>query len=349
MSKLSVMLVDLDEKYLMPIELKFIEELEDEIDIMVISDEDYLGQYFSSPKKIDVLLISEDLYSDEFLKHDIGNTFILTEEEVEDVYGGSNIHKIYKHTSVKKLYLEVMSKGASKSIKSVSNNEETRVLMLYSPCGGSGKTTVGTGIAAALMAMNKKVLYISTDSLQSFYFAQEEKYCKAGFDRLMISRDDRILDTLSDVVDNNSFDYLLPFRQSLSSLNVNLTDYKFLIDKIKETRIYDYIIVDSSTELTAEKSMLMNYSDKVMIVTGQRREDRLKLNSLFFNVDCSDESKYIFICNKYIENKENYLIKDEILNRCNITEYIEEFEEDKVNLQFLARNVHFNKLAYMLT
>jgi cellulose biosynthesis protein BcsQ len=349
MNKLSIMLVDLDEKYLMPIELKFIEELEDKVDIMIISDESYLKEYFSSPKKIDVLVINENLYTHEFEKHNIGNTFILIENEGEGSTENLNVHRIYKYKSVKKLYSDIMNNSVTKSMELLNKIEETKVFMIYSPSGGSGKTTVGIGLAAALTGVNRKVLYISTESLQSFYFVKTEKYCPSGFDKLMISREENILDSLDSVIDNNIFDYLLPFRQALSSINIKLSDYQFLIDKIKSSGKYDYIIVDTSTDLTAEKSMLMSKCDKVILLAGQGKEETIKLNSLLFNIDCSNESKFLFICNKYLQNKENHLIKDEFLNKCNIVEYIEYFNEENITVQFLANNVHFSKLAYMIS
>ena len=97
MNKLSIMLVDTDERYLMPIELKFIEELEDKIDIIVISDEGYLKEYFSTPRNIDILVINENLYSYEFEKHNIGNTFILTEKESQVGTENLSLHSIYNY------------------------------------------------------------------------------------------------------------------------------------------------------------------------------------------------------------------------------------------------------------
>lgn len=80
MSKLSIVLVDTDERYLIPLELKFIEELGNQADIMVITELKYLEEYFSSPRHIDVLLINEKLYSKDIEKHNIANTFLLLEQ-----------------------------------------------------------------------------------------------------------------------------------------------------------------------------------------------------------------------------------------------------------------------------
>ncbi len=349
MNKLSIMLVDTDERYLMPIELKFIEELEDKIDIIVISDEGYLKEYFSTPRNIDILVINENLYSYEFEKHNIGNTFILTEKESQVCTENLSLHSIYKYTSVKKIYSEIMNKRVTKSIANLDNRAESKVFMVYSPSGGSGKTTVAMGIAAALTNGSKKVLYINTESLQSIPFNRTNVFCKSGLEKLMLSRDENILSYLDESIVNETFDYLLPFRQALSSLNIKIPEYKFLIDKIKTSGKYDYIIVDTSSEFTTEKSMLMSSCNKVIIVTKQGKIECSKLNSLLFNIDCSDENKFVFICNMYLEDKENYLIKGDLLNKCNIVEYINYVNEENLDINVLSKNTNFNKIAYVVS
>lgn len=98
MSRLTVVMVDNDEIYLEPLELKFIEEYGDNAEIIVISDDNYLETYFSIPRNIDLLIINEYLYLDHIKRHKIRNTFILAEDEgsTEDF----TQNRIYKYTSV---------------------------------------------------------------------------------------------------------------------------------------------------------------------------------------------------------------------------------------------------------
>ncbi len=61
MANIKIILADTDERYLMPLERKFIDELEDKVDLIVITDRDYLKQYFETPQKLDILIINEEL------------------------------------------------------------------------------------------------------------------------------------------------------------------------------------------------------------------------------------------------------------------------------------------------
>lgn len=350
MSKLVVVLADEDERYLMPLELKFIEEFDDRAEIIVITDKEYLKSFFSIPQKIDILIINEGLYGQELGKQNIGNVFLLMESNFETGTEELNIKRIYKYTSVKEIYNEIINNSSSKVLNPICQQDKTTVIMTYSPCGGVGKTTITIGIAAAIAKTNKRILYINTESLQSFnYLFKNKSYQSNDFEKQLISHDKHILHSLQSSLGKEGFDYILPFKQATCSLNIHMEDYRYLIEQIKTSRLYDYVIVDTSTEFNSEKTMLMSYCDHVIIITAQDRVSTVKLDALLNNIDCSDKNKFIFVCNKYNEEKPNYLLKDDIINKCLINEYIKVFdtEESNVDVDFLANNGHFQKLAYM--
>jgi cellulose biosynthesis protein BcsQ len=351
MSKLGVVLVDTDEKYLMPLELKFIEEFEDRANIQVITDKEYFKTYFNSQQKVDILIINEELYSRDLEKHDIANLFILTEANTTNNTQNMSINRIYKYTSVKEIYNQVTSKTSIKSLKPVSENGNTKVIMIYSPVGGIGKTTVAMGMCAAISKCYKRVLYLNIETLQSFNFMLKDKrFCTNGLEKHMISREENIMDYFQGALGFELFSYLLPFKQSTASLNISIDDYKYLIEYIKATGEYDYIVVETSVDFTSEKTMMMSSCDKVIIVTGQDIVSVAKLDCLFNNIDCSDTNKFIFVCNKYYTERFNGLLDVNLIKKCSISEYIEWLDIDysKFNVEFLAINKNFQKLAYML-
>ena len=61
------------------------------------------------------------------------------------------------------------------------------------------------------------------------------------------------------------------------------------------------------------------------------------------------ENKFVFICNMYLEDKENYLIKGDLLNKCNIVEYINYVNEENLDINVLSKNTNFNKIAYVVS
>ena len=106
---LSIVLCDEDERYLVPLELKFTEEFGEKAEIIVITDKEYLKSFFSTPQNIDVLIINEDLYAEEYEKQDISNVFLLSEVDNSMQTENMILKRIYKYTSVKQIYNDVVN------------------------------------------------------------------------------------------------------------------------------------------------------------------------------------------------------------------------------------------------
>ena len=84
MTKINILIVDADERYVGPLERKYTMELKDKANIAVITDVNYLTVLFSNPQTFDILLINERLYNIDIEKHNIGNILIRTESEEEE-------------------------------------------------------------------------------------------------------------------------------------------------------------------------------------------------------------------------------------------------------------------------
>ncbi len=110
---LSIVLCDEDERYLVPLELKFTEEFGEKAEIIVITDKEYLKSFFSTPQNIDVLIINEDLYDEEYEKQDISNVFLLSEVDNSMQTENMILKRIYKYTSVKQIYNDVVNNMSS--------------------------------------------------------------------------------------------------------------------------------------------------------------------------------------------------------------------------------------------
>lgn len=326
MNKLKIVLADTDENYLAPLERKFIDEFENIGEIHVITDKEYLRQYFSAPQSLDILLIDETVFDMEMVKHDIGNIFILTEQSEKREFDNWNISYINKYTSVKEICSEVMDNMATDV--GLSAGESTKIIMVYSPIGGIGKTTVAAGLCGALAQKHKRVLFIGTDTLQTFgYLVEGGAVLAAGLEKYFVTHSENIYEELKPYIKKGLFHILPPFIRALSSLNITGSDYAYLIDKIKTTGEYDYIIIDSSSDFTEHTSLLMGKADYKLILVGQDRNSAGKLACLLNNIDCSDTSRYIFVCNKYRSDKENMLVTSEYLSKCRIKEYVD-FEDN---------------------
>ncbi len=349
MANIKIVLADTDDKYLMPLERKFIDGLEDKADLIVITDPGYLKEYFSVPQRVDILIINEELYDAELERHNIASVFLLTEQELlNNSTGDVDANRIYKYTSVKEIYAEIIGKSSARS-ETLNTKEETKILMMYSPIGGIGKTTVSAALCEALAKYQKKVLFIGIDSLQTIgSVIPQLPFMESGTEKLMIDKSEYVYEAVKTKIINRTFDILPPFHLSLPSLNIKVEDYVNLLNGIRDSKDYDYIIVDGATGFTEDLSRLMGVADHTIILAGQDKNAVYKLDCLLRNIDCSDNDRFVFVCNKYRNDRENFLLSGYMANICRVSEYIEFWSENNDSEERVpANNRSIQKLALM--
>ncbi|MCM1288719.1 MAG: AAA family ATPase [Clostridium sp.] len=334
MAEISIVIASLDRKYLSSLELSFTKKVASNVSLEIITDYEYLLNFFSIPRKIDCLIIDEDLYSEMVDKQHINCVFLFTEQTTDSLQRFNNIEYIYKFSSVKEIFHKVVGKmglDINNGKRDGSKSVKTSTIMVYSPIGGSGKTIVALGLANQLADLNKKVLYLNVQSLQDFQpMVGDYGYCENGFDRYLMRKDPNVAKEMQRSVVNVGFDCLRGFKGSMLSYGITDEHYIFLIQNLVESKMYDYIIVDSSTEFSSINSKIMSFSDKVVVVATQGRSEEYKINSFIHSIEYS-EDKFLFVCNKYAEKKKMLELP------YNMTEFLYEIEQPEVGYLDICR------------
>ena len=71
MGKKRVILADTEENVLSALEIKFLYELDESVELEIITDARYFEELFSKPQNVDVLVCGESLFDLELKKHNI--------------------------------------------------------------------------------------------------------------------------------------------------------------------------------------------------------------------------------------------------------------------------------------
>jgi len=324
MNRPLILLVDTDANYLIPLEEKITEELFGQVDLEVITDRTYFNSYFSTPRKIDTLIISEDLFSQELLRHNIENIFVLSEEMDESKKESDSVSKIFKYSSTKEILNQVLYK--SRDILNVqSTHKETQVIVVSSAIGGVGKTVCSMALASSLAKNHKRVFFLSTDNMQGFsYYLENKDTLPTSICRSFAENDEVLYKAVMPYIRNEIFSYLPPFSRNIMSLGLDNGIYPRLIKALKEAKEYDYIIVDSSISFDEFGAKLLNTADKVLVLVLQDSFSTYKTQYLVQNIDCRNSDKFIFVCNKFRRDAQNYYLDSAIGQQFIISEYIDE-------------------------
>lgn len=351
MAAITMLIVGQDIRYIEKLSLTFLEGLKDEVDLEVITDMDYFKEYAAVPRKIDVLIINENFISDDIMKQNIKLTVLLRTQE--HFLEKENTFSIYKFTPLQEIYYKILGKinNIFTWYDDNRNEVETSLVMVYSPIGGSGKTTVAMALSAVLSELGKKVLYLNTETIQNFQSFLDCKDCIAnGFERKIAMHDENLMSNFRGAVGTEGFDYVKPMRYSTVSYGIKPENYLYFIDRLTGMNFYEYIILEVPTAFDEYTSTLMEKSSAVITVLNQDSQAVYKAEKFLENIDYTDSNKFKFVCNKYKYKDDNHILKSNILSKCTVTEYVDydSMLEQVGNLYNIKKNNILKSTAYLM-
>lgn len=344
-----VLLADPDAKYLRPLELKFLEELSGKIELEVITEPDYLRQYFESPRTIDILIIDEQWYEDRLEQHNINRIFILADSRSLIVSRRTKQY-IFKYSSSNEIYRTVCRAMEGKLTEQDREKQKTKVVVVTSASGGTGKTTVALGLCANLAARMQRVLYIDAEHMNSFQCwlencvsLNEAVYADVQYDMNGVYR------RIKAYIGKEGFDYVPPLKAALVTLGISMNFYRTLLHEARESGDYDVIVVDTDTIFDEDKAFFMTFSDVLITVVNQTRSSVWAANELLKNVRTNSSEKYLFVCNNFDENNYNALVSSAENQSFIVNEYISHIKDyESSSLDKLKNNRDIQKLSYLV-
>ncbi|MBO7424780.1 MAG: AAA family ATPase [Clostridiales bacterium] len=299
MRKKRVVLLYQDTKYILPILSKLVEMYDEHCDFSLYSDTEIFEREIEKDNEIDVFITDKNIGREINSKLRITDVLLFTDEEKESSEQTSklNVQLVYKYLSVKEIINEICSCSVLRGIEE-AEGIVTDLIVVYSPIGGAGTTTMALGLSEALTNKHKKVLYINVGQLQNHAFRFKDK---TPLDDIAVKRfketDINFYEGIKSRIRTEGFFYLPPFPRCLSSLDLQYRHIVQAITKIRETGVYDYIVIDTSSELNECNSELMAQAENVMIVGKPDAESLYKLKVFFDAIDCTDKNKFRFVCN----------------------------------------------------
>lgn len=351
MAKPRIIIADTDINYIVPLQLKFVEDFFEKVDLEIITESEYFDTLFSIPQKADILIISDNLYSQDMQRHNITHIFVMDEQYEEEQTADLNINHIFKYTSIKEIFNEITSKSADVFNIEISAKEKTQIILVYSACGGAGKTTVAMGISGCLTKNYKRVLYINAGHLQAFQrlLDNETPIVSSDVYAKLAKASDNIYNEIKHVIRKEQFTYLPPFKAALMSLGLKYSLYEKIIHSAKKSNDYDYIVVDADSTFDEDIAQLFGIADKVIIVTEQTASAVYATNVLVSNVTGMSSEKYIFVCNNFKNDKDNALISPAFTMKFTVSDYIEHNARyDQLKCSDLVKDNGIQKIAFLV-
>lgn len=330
--KPKVIIADTDLEYIISLQLKFVKEYFNKIDLEIITDSEYFRKLFLTPQSADILIISEDLYTTDIQKHSISNIFVMMEKYEDGSTGELNINQIFKYSSIKEIFNEIAGKSGGVLNSNKNIVMDTQIILVTSAYGGAGKTTVSMGIASCLAKNHKKVLYLNASKMQMFQYYLENKTPLSSHEihSKLINPSDDLYGDIKHFIRLENFYYIPAFKTSLMSIGISFSIFRKIALSAKRSKEYDFIIIDVDTGLDEEIAKLYDVADKVVVVSEQSSNAIFTTNNLLSNLNGVTPERYIFVCNKFNPEKYNAIISPGATVKFSINEYVEEIQSNGV-------------------
>lgn len=327
-----------DEDYLMMLAEKLYLELDNSIQVNAISDYEYLFRYINQEKPEEqILILGQEYYLDNLELSGFDCIVLLDENEKMMRVVNSRFVTINPFLKLDAIYDFITSQTLLKDVLEKTKKKDTRLIAVYSPIGGSGKTTVAYGLSMAFAKAYKKVLYINPAPLQDFGFLfQNPDSLEPKLERMIAKQDGGTISLLLEAIRNYGFDYLPPARMSFATLGISLKDYVYVITELKRINKYDYIVIDMMSEFNVEMAQMIGQADQIVCIGLQDAYSAFRIKRFLDNIDAADMSRYIFLCNKYDEKHKDYMTNSSIKVKKQIA-YMPELEQaDKLTEEMKA-------------
>lgn len=351
MAKPRVIIADEDANYIIPLQFKFVKDFFDKIDLEIISEREYFDEFFSKPQNAEILIVSEELYESSLQRHNIGNIFLMSESQDEGQTGELNVNRLFKYTSIKEIFNEIIGKSAGALNIAVAEKKETQIILVTSAAGGVGKTTIAMGVAASLAKNYKRVLYINAAHLQAFQYMLENQTPISATDvyARLAKPTEHVYTEIKHIIRTEMFSYLPPFKAALISLGVSYSIYQKIALSAKKTDEFDYIVIDADSAFDDEKAQLMDISDKVVMVTNQSVASVYATNNLVSNINGLNVEKYFFVCNDFNSEEDNALISPSFTLKFTVSEYVAHFKRyGQMGIDDFATESALQKTAFLI-
>lgn len=302
---IGLVLLDSDYGYVKTLESELVRRFASRARIQIITDPAYADAYFRSAKTINILVADSSFYGPQLEEHTIHHILLLAQEiGIEEEYP-ENIQRMMKYLPVDEImqaleqFMEAEETAQREEILP-DEKPETKVIAVYSPLGGCGKSLVAMALGRKLKKLDQSVLVIGCDSLQSIaaYLSCEDFADEKLAEQLKEPGEETYWSILQNI-GQEEISFLLPFEKTLPSLGIGAAEMRNLISILKEKRDFSCLILDLGSSLDEQTLALMKESDAYVLIIEANTISNRKMRRLQQNMELLPEKECFMISNQY--------------------------------------------------
>lgn len=219
--------------------------------------------------------------------------------------------KILKYQRVSNIYKGILREYADKAGYSVElgNRISTKILAVYSPVGGAGKSTVALAIACKLKAVGNSVLFVSTEQLEST--AVVNPYEEDGVIALIetVNRENVNFKAKMTAISRHGLDdieYITGFTRFVDYEAVTGEELDKVFRAIKKDSDYQYVVIDMDSNLDIRNRKVFELADQILLVEKPGELPNRKMELFVQQIIVQEHKRKMFRLHNFAENNSVY-------------------------------------------
>lgn len=280
MGKINLVLADSDDFFLKSLS-RYILDHNSAFEVNIFTSDEYLLKYISN-NSVDILLIEEGMLTSDVLSKTKNIITLILDDVSKETATYIHINKYQKTEAfLKEITFRYAEGKGDKSLFS-SNSRHANVISVYSPVGGSGKTTFALALAGTLAKNGVKVFYLNMEKFNSsvLYFGKNGESISEIFLKIKnktVNLSFEIIKRL--LVDESGVKYLGAVESAMEFDELTSDELNNLINELASIDDIDYLILDLPTEFDMKFIDIVKHSNYVSVICTEDSTGVLKLNS----------------------------------------------------------------------
>lgn len=347
MAKLNIIIADSDESYTRGLSEYINANHSSDFQVTCFTKADLFKMYIEQQPSADVLLVCPDLCDKSIEDFNVKLKIILSNGVLSREYSGFQV--INKYSTGERLLGEVIhlySKLYPNELRPSPYSKDTAIIGVYSPTGGSGKTTIAASLSIQCAELGMHCFYLNLESIQStgvFFNSDSNRNLSYVFYYLK-EKSKNLSFKMNGIKSTDTYygvQYFNPPESPLEYEEIDSDELKQLIQGLKDMECYDYIFIDMSSAFDMKNLKIMGLCDSIVLISLQEPINIHKSRALYNEIvklsdtdkDCISD-KFINVVNRYkdnnYDNTESFAIGSTVAVR--IPEYSRALIKEEVRL-----------------
>ncbi len=311
---ISIAIVDSDKSYIERIS-EALQQYE-ELTVHIYTSADKFRQA-AEKNRFDMVLFEPDICEERISFAGVKLPICLCSDEVHNIGMYTEFTKILKYQRISHIYKDMIRAYAEKAGYSAEfdHSQRTSVIAVYSPVGGSGKTTAALALASQLAATGKCVLFVSVEQLDSsrmINLPKEEglvELIEAAFNEA-VNFELKIKGLMKQGI--HGISYVEGFGRIADYDAATGDEVTGVLNRIKRCGVCDVVLVDMESRAGMIEKAVLSFADRIVMVErpGELPVAKMELfaEQAIFN---EYKSKMVWVYN-FAESNSIYSKKTEV-------------------------------------